>query len=766
MNSSVNPRPSVAMCSLVTLMLFASLPAFSQPGPSPAFGYLSNPNVPPVSIFADDSVAAATNSPQGPATPRVLARSAPPARPAGQPWLPGITGGPEVTAALSWPASEAAFGYAPGYPGVFVHDVGNDGQMDVLAASGNQPGYWYIASWMTGALKKTYVSRGYPGGIVDFSLSTLGGVDYVSVATPTTLFVYRLEDKVLLHTFALPANPRRVRLADLDQDGDFEVVVLTGGAYYYYPPDAQATYVYDLASSGLLWSLASTGRSLEVAIGNFSDDAGLEIVVAGESTRVLSSSGAILWSPAGNLVDVVAGNFDSDPDLEFAGIESWETLRVYDARQQQQIWSLTSLGDLEHVAAHDFDRDGQHELLIGDGQWGSVCVYSSISHLRIHCINNQEHGVGRMAAGDIDGLPGDEILWGSGYTSSGTDQFVVGRLGNPTQVWWANDEAAAHPDTIVADVDLDGEPEFIYATYSSRSGYDSGRLHIADPVTMLDRAVTPTFAGGLDWLGTGGLDVGQLDGDPALEIVVATARIRDAILEIYDGATLALQRTVNLPVDGPYGTSARLPRIIDSTSVLVEYNNTLRRIRIADGAATWTSAPLLGAPVNTLDVAQLDADPGLEAVATTNGSVTVVDLDTQTTQWSLLVGGAATLDVARKQLVLAAGPLLRIYDIPTQTLIRSYPLPAAATAAWSSDVAGKRVLFAAFEDGAVVGLLADSGEAIISEATNRPGFARYASRMPTQASATSLSFWSRSDYAVHRAKVDVTITPLFANGFE
>ena len=51
MNSSVNPRPSVAMCSLVTLMLFASLPAFSQPGIGPAFGYLSNPNVPPVSLF-------------------------------------------------------------------------------------------------------------------------------------------------------------------------------------------------------------------------------------------------------------------------------------------------------------------------------------------------------------------------------------------------------------------------------------------------------------------------------------------------------------------------------------------------------------------------------------------------------------------------------------------------------------------------------------------------------------------------------------------
>jgi hypothetical protein len=767
MHRSLNLRPVWAVCSAAVLLLAASPAALSQPGPGPVFGYLANPHVPtPVSLYVDGSVPAPDPVPQGLAAPRVVPRATPPARPEQPTALPAVASGAELSAALSWPASEASFGYGPGYPGLFVHDVGNDGRLDVLAATMNVPGYWYIASGLTGALQKTYLSRGFTGGIIDFHLVTLAGVDCVSVATPTTLFVYRLDDKALLHTFALPTNPRRARVADLDQDGDYEVVVLTGGSYYNYPPFAQSTYVYDLATHDLLWSVPSAGFTYELAIGDFTDEAGLEIITAGATTRVFSGSGAILWSPPDNLADIVAGNFDSDPELEFAGIESWDNVRVYDARQQQQIWSLAELDDLEHVAAHDFDGDGRHELLIGDGQWGDVCVYSSTTQLPIHCIRNQENGVGRIAAGDIDGLPGDEILWGAGVSSSGEDQLAFGNLDVPTQVWWEFDESPAHPDTLVADVDLDGNPEFIYASYSSRSGYYSGRLHFADPQTMLDRATTAPFANGSDWLGTGGLDVGKLDADPALEIVVATARVRNAILEIYDGATRALQRTINLPLDGPSNTPVRLPRIIDGPSILVEYNNRLRKIRVADGAATWTSAPLPGAPINTLDVGQLDGDPGLEAVATTGTTVTVVDLDSQTTQWSLPLGGAATVDGERQRLILATGAQLRIYHIPTQTLIRSYPLPAVAKAAWSARVAGQRMLFAAFEDGAVVGLLEESGETILAETTDRAGFARHASRIPTLASGTSLSFWQRSDYAVHRAQVEITITPLFADGFE
>lgn len=750
------------------LLLFCGAPAVADPGVGPAYGYLSNPHIPvPVSFHPDAAGLPTINSPVGPGTPRVRVSPHPTAQPASLDWLVPLAAGAEVSASLSWAASEASSGYAPGYPGIFVRDVDNDGQMDVVAAAhGGGVGYWYIARWESGALKKTYVSHGYPSGIIDFTLSTLDGVDYLAIATETTLYVHRLSDKALLHTLPLPANPRRARLADLDQDGDFELLILTGGSYYNYPPYPSAIYVYDLATQALQWSAALTGKVFELAIGDFHDEPGLEIVLAGDSSKVYSSSGLVLWSPVGRLVDVVAGNFDDDPELEFAGIESWDNVRVYDARQQQQIWSLGGLSDLAHVAANDFDRDGQDELVIGEGQWGKVCIYSTITQLRLHCIDNPQHGVGRIATGDIDGWPGDEIIWGSGYSSSGEDALVVGGLTNVAPAWSEIDESAAHPDMRIDDVDLDGVPEFIYASYAYRSGYDSGRLHFADPETMRGRAVTVPFGDGLDWLGTGGLDVGQLDDDPAKEIVVATARIRSAILEIYDGATRVLERRVNLPLDGPYGTPVRLPRIINSTSVLVEYNHTLRKIRLADGVATWTSAPLIGTPLNTLDVAQLDDDPGLEAVATTNGSVTVFDLDTQTVQWTLLVGGSATVDVARRQLILAAGMQLRVYDVPTQTLIRSYPLPAAAKSAWSSDVAGQRVLFATFENGAVIGLLAATGEVIISEAGNRKGFARHASRVSSRVSGSTLSFWGQSDYAVHRVQVDIAITPLFANGFE
>ncbi|HET7845190.1 MAG TPA: hypothetical protein VFL14_13630 [Xanthomonadales bacterium] len=614
-----------------------------------------------------------------------------------------------------------------------------------------------------------YVSRGYPEEIVDAEVITVAGQKRFVVAAASMLYVYSLPDAQQVASVPMPQNLRRARVVDVDGDGTLEVVTLTGGSYYPYPPYAATITVSDLATRVVRWQEPlGSGFTFDIAIGDFRDEPGLELVLAGEASTVRSAStGAVLWTlPTTQFVDVVAGNFDGDPQLELAMMQSWDAIHVYDARQQSEIWALTNIFDLDSVAAWDFDKDGQDELLQGDGQWGNVCVYSSITHFTIHCIDNREHGVGRIAAGNIDGVPGDEIVWGAGVSSSGEDQLAVGRLGNPQEVWWASDEAASHPDGILADVDADGALEYVYASYSTRSGYDSGRVHFANADTMKDEAVTATFANTLDWLGTGGIDVAQLDGDPALEVVVATAMVRAPQFEIYDGATHLRERTVVPPEDGPYGTPIELPRVIDANSVVVRYGTNLRRIRLSDGAAVWTVPMPVGDTLNTLAVANVDDDADLEIVAVTPGSTTVLDANTGATEWTLLVGGAGTIDRARKQLVLAAGPQIRIYDLRTRTLVKSVQTGGTSVAAWSADAAGQRLIFAAYDSGALLAFDFASSLYLTSTAMERRDLFRNSSAVATRAQGNRLTFWGQSDYAAHRVDVDLAIQPLFQDGFE
>ncbi len=676
---------------------------------------------------------------------------------------------PEITASVTFPATSASFGYAPGYAGLDVVDVDGDSRSEVIAIAQASSSYWYVADWTPQGLTMRYVSRGYHDGIVDAEVITVGGQKRYVVAAASTLYIYSLPDMQLLTSVPMPQELRRARVVDTDGDGTLELVTLTGGGYYPYPPYPAALTVSDLSTRTVRWQTElNSNFTYDFAIGDFRDEPGLEIVLAADASTVRSASnGTVLWTlPATPFVDVAAGNFDSDPQLEFAMMQSWDAIHVFDAGQQTALWSLTGLFDLDSVAAWDFDMDGRHELLVGDGQWGDVCVYSTSTQLPQHCIHNREHGVGRIAAGNIDGAPGHEIIWGAGVSSSGEDQLAVGRFGNPEVSWWASDESASHPDGIVADVDADGTPEYVYASYSTRSGYDSGRVHIANADTMKDEAVTAPLANSRDWLGTGGIDVAQLDSDPALEIIVATANIRAPELEIIDGATSTRQRTVVVPQDGPYGTPVLLPRVIDSSGVVFRYGSNLRRVALSDGAAVWTMRMPVGDRLNTLAVANVDDDSDLEIVAVTEQSTTVLNATTGVTEWGLPVGGAATIDHTRKQLVLAAGTQILVYDLRTHSLVRSVQTGGTAVAAWSADVANQHIVFAAYDTGALLAFDFASSSFVMSAAMDRRDLFRNASAVPTRVQGRRVSFWGQSDYAAHRMDVELTIRPLFEDGFE
>ena len=679
--------------------------------------------------------------------------------------------GSGVEISLSWPLTEASFGFAPGYAGLQMIDIVGDSRPEVVVVARGAASYWYVAAWTGNQLRKIYVSPGYPSdhsvnddGIVDLKVfRTNDGSPRVALATKTELHIYDLRNYALLQRLPLPGMPRRIAIGDIDADGDQDCVALLGGNYYYYPFGNGTFVALDLDTSVQLWSFLATGQVYEFSLGDFTSDPGLEIVGAGTPGYLLAgATGDVLWQrPGGFGVDVAAGNFDADPDLEFAAMDSGSTFTVYDGALHQALWARTGLSDLEHIDAHDFNDDGRDEILMGDGQWGFVRVYSSLTQQVLDTIQNSEHGVGRMAAGDVDGDGVDEIVFGSGLTSSGTDQLTVVRFGGGLR-WSANDEAGPHPDVRVADLDSDGDNEVVWATMTSNSGYRSGNLRALDAQTFDEQWVAPIFSNVDELHGIRGLDVGQLDRDPQLEIVEATSNSGGTVLQIRDGMTGLLERAVPLLPDG---APAHLPRIVSRDTLLMAYNGRLRTIDLATGIVSWTSDLLPGGPAITLTVANSDDDSQLEALATTGTSVVIYDLMTRAIQWQLqLPAAVSVLDVANHRLYVGSDTAVRAYDTRTQARVATYTVGGAVDALFTANSASHTLLFAVRTDGVLEGFDTATGQRIFSEATERPGFAQRASIVASAPTGDGVSVWAASAFGVHRA--DFSVHDTFADGFE
>lgn len=426
----------------------------------------------------------------------------------------------------------AAFGSGIGLSGIVTAPLDTGTEIYVGGSTqtfgGNDRWQALRYSSATQSFEQVYVSDYMPQRIVRITLARLEGwppLIVVALADGTVRH-YDQRGKGLLQTYMDPCATRgglrAFAAADLDRDGWHETVSLCAdGTLAAYGP-RYAT-----------WTMQNVGGE-DIAIGQMDHDPALEIATT--SGRVVDSiSHKVQWEwPNGFGAQLQAADIDGDGRDELIAGEYWYVVWAYDVEKRQSKWSISTTHDVGAILATDIDGDGVLELLIGDGQWGSIHAYDASTQQEQWRIRNPEHGVTNIAAVDVDGDGRTELLWGAGATSTGPDYLYLADWQAGTIVWQNVHLDGPFVGPQIGDLDGDGVAEVVAASLRSRSGYASGRIVVFDSQTGKVRAISPGVAGGTAaWTGLHDLKLRDLDGDGRLEIVMAADRLYDGLIEAY-----------------------------------------------------------------------------------------------------------------------------------------------------------------------------------------------------------------------------------------
>lgn len=542
------------------------------------------------------------------------------------------------------------FGTGIGARGLHVVDLDGDGETEILASSSSAGGFyandfWYTLAYRDGQYEQAFIQVPYPGALTElrtFNFDNDPDIEVIA-AVDQSVLVYDGTTFDLERTIVTAARQiRGLEFADVDADGDVEIVIC----------DLDRLYIYNAETGALERSFAGFGGD-DLAIGNVDNDPDLEIVIANGSHHnpitgwVLNGrTGEVEWSDSkgfGLLVELA--DVDGDGRDEIISGYAWYRIAVYDADTQSTAYELDVELDLDAVRLYDIDSDGALELIYGDGQIGHVHVHDAATGAHewsfVLPYDALIHGVTDLAVGDTDGDGTLELLWGTGYDSSGPDYlYVVDTLTRQTE--WKNQHLDGPFYAIDhGDVDADGSPELLLGAISTQGLqgvqgdiciYCSGIYLVYDGITKeLEYQSPQPSVNDINTISTTNglrrIRHANIDEDPQSEIMIAIDDGYVGKIFCYDGFTHEKQwvvsalngevfesiQIVDVDLDGELEIVAGTGKVhsgVSSPHVYV-YD-------ASDRSLEWRSAEFLGNGNDRrlvfLRVANIDDDPNPEIV--------------------------------------------------------------------------------------------------------------------------------------------------------
>jgi uncharacterized repeat protein (TIGR01451 family) len=538
---------------------------------------------------------------------------------------------------------------------ITVLDLDEDGAREIVLGGGSGSGanrFWYILSYSpaTGSYEQAWLSRRYGTDInrIVVGDGTGDGQYEICVALGNgQVEIYDASTHAVLHTLDTVLNTiAAMAIADVDADADQELVVC----------NSSNIAIYDAQTWQLEWQTSAYGAD-DIAVANVDADAAMEMV----TTRYVidGETHALEWDYGATFGFIVQlSDIDGDSMAEIVAASGWYWVRAFDADTQSIKWELPTDLDVDALRVGDVDGDGVQEVLYGDGQWGSIHCYDSVTLEQEWHISNPEHGVTDINWGDADDDGTVEVFWGAGWGSSGGDYLFVGNTVSHQIEWHSTDVGGPLSALDVDDVDSDGTEEIVMVSYDSDSGYDDGIILVYNAETWELEWQSEPVLGGYAWTGVHALQVANIDDDQAMEIVIATAYLYDGVILAYDGVSHELEwQTVHYGATGFYALAIADVDNDGEIEVLGgqgdEYTGAEGvYVCVFDGRSgteEWHTLDLGSwVTVYNIDVADSDGDGNPEIVFGVGGHAYIYDGVTQAQEWQSGLTGVravAVLDV-------------------------------------------------------------------------------------------------------------------------
>jgi hypothetical protein len=557
------------------------------------------------------------------------------------------------------------WGTSIGRTGMVPIDLDGDGRLEIVMGSSVGNGSfstnntWFVARAVPGSTEYAIVHSSGPIS------AGVGAVAAFRIGTRTRIFAGLGDGTLVVYDGATYAELARVHpattaigkvlLADADNDGQQELVVVTNGALYLLDP---TTYVQQ---SKVTFTPSNNYYAVvDAVVGNVDADPQLEIVLA--NGKVLQFDGTTtteewdfsVFAPAAYLG---LSDLDGDGMQEIVAARGWNYIDVYDADLKSPKFQVHTNLDIHALLLQDVTGDGRDEIIYGDAQWGQIHAINAATNTEIWNIPNPEHGITRIAVADVDGDGKAEVLWGAGWTSTGADYFYVYDLATRAQEFRSDDLVGPFAAVAKGDCDNDGHDEIVAISSESESGYADGIVYVFDAETFaLEWHSSSSLFGRYAWTGIHDVAIGDVDGDGANEIVVGTDRLYDAAVYVIDGKTHAVKKQYFYDDGNPISAIAVADFDRDGRMDIVAGNSVehtgspgtyLYVIDGATGAVKWKSVSLRSSfwtGIYALEIADVSGDGAPDAVVSVD-AIAVVDGVTRTVRKSASTGNVG-LDVA------------------------------------------------------------------------------------------------------------------------
>lgn len=429
-------------------------------------------------------------------------------------------------------------------------DLDNDGTIELIANSKINYDYafWYILKYnnVNTMYEKVYISKPYEGSINKLIKADIhnDGQTELLLASGNLLEIISLEDMNTLQSIPLNDINSIVKILydDADNDGEKEIVVSGMERLLLINPTT-----YEVESNIEI-------NAGDFDIGNVDNDAELETVfVHGITLEINSTGGYFVQTDFRPVTDdpngyIILSDIDIDGYKEAIIANPWHTIETFDIDISNPKYTINADLDIQALYTHDVNNDGIDDILYGDGQWGSIYAHHALNGALVWSIPNPEHGTTAIAISDFDNDGEEEIVWGAGCTSTGSDYLFFHDTINLQLEWQSPHIDGPFYAIEVADVDEDGQQEIITISFESESGYDSGILTIYDAQSKeIEFRSDGNFFNGM-WEGVFNVEIGDFANDGDIDIVVAADSVYDGTIWVIDGDshTIEAMQTSNV----------------------------------------------------------------------------------------------------------------------------------------------------------------------------------------------------------------------------